>query len=67
MAMSQQEKTDYKRRYNESKYARIGLYLLPEEKEIWQEAADAAGMKSLSEFIKKTVSEKIEREVLKNE
>ena len=27
MAMSQQEKTDYKRKFNEEKYDRVGLYL----------------------------------------
>lgn len=58
MAMSQQEKTDYKRKYNEEKYARIGLYLPPEEKEIWQVAADEQKV-SLSEFIKRCVNEKI--------
>ena len=58
MAMSQQEKTDYKRKYNEEKYARIGLYLPPEEKEVWQAAADSQNI-SLSEFIKRCVNEKI--------
>lgn len=58
MAMSQQQKTDYKRKYNEEKYARIGLYLLPGEKEAWQAAADEQQI-SLSEFIKRCVNEKI--------
>lgn len=58
MAMSQQEKTDYKRKYNEEKYARIGLYLPPVEKEEWQSAADEQNI-SLSEFIKRCVNEKI--------
>lgn len=58
MAMSQQEKTDYKRKYNEEKYARIGLYLPPEEKEAWQAEADEQKI-SLSEFIKQCVNEKI--------
>lgn len=58
MAMSQQEKTEYKRKYNEEKYARIGLYLLPGEKEAWQSAADEQNI-SLSEFIKRCVNEKI--------
>jgi len=61
MAMSKQEKTDYKRRYNEEKYARIGLYLLPSEKERWQAEADSENI-SLSEFIKRCVNEKIERD-----
>ena len=45
MAMSQQEKTDYKRKYNEKKYSRIGLYLPPEEKEAWQAEADKQKIK----------------------
>ncbi len=64
MAMSQQEKTDYKRNFNEDSYDRIGLYL-PKGKEgesgmkdIWQAAADKEKMK-LSEFIKRCVNEKI--------
>lgn len=61
MAMSQQEKTDYKRKYNEEKYARIGLYLPPEEKEAWQASADAQKI-SLSEFIKRCVNEKISQD-----
>lgn len=61
MAMSQQEKTDYKRKYNEEKYARIGLYLPPEEKEAWQAAADEQKI-SLSEFIKRCVNEKISQD-----
>ena len=58
MAMSQQEKTDYKRKFNEEKYDRVGLYLKQGEKKQWQTAADAQGI-SLSEFIKRCVNEKI--------
>lgn len=58
MAMSQQEKTDYKRKYNEEKYERIGLYLFPEEKKEWKAMAKSNGM-SLNEFIKMCVNEKI--------
>ncbi len=58
MAMSQQEKTDYKRKYNEEKYERIGLYLFPDEKKEWKETAKSNGM-SLNEFIKMCVNEKI--------
>lgn len=58
MAMSQQEKTDYKRKFNEEKYDRVGLYLKQGEKEIWQAAADEQKV-SLSEFIKRCVNEKI--------
>lgn len=58
MAMSQQEKTDYKRKFNEEKYDRVGLYLKQGEKERWQVAADRQKI-SLSEFIKRCVNEKI--------
>lgn len=58
MAMSKQEKTDYKRKYNEEKYERIGLYLFPDEKKEWKETAKSNGM-SLNEFIKICVNEKI--------
>lgn len=61
MAMSQQEKTDYKRKFNEEKYDRVGLYLKHGEKERWQSEADRQGV-SLSEFIKRCVNEKIERD-----
>ena len=58
MEMSQQEKTDYKRKFNEEKYDRVGLYLKQGEKERWQVAADQQNI-SLSEFIKRCVNEKI--------
>ena len=54
--MSQHDKTNYKRKFNEENYARIGLYLPPKEKERWQSAAEQAGQ-SLSEFIKKCVND----------
>lgn len=60
MAMTQQDKTNYKRKFNEDNYARIGLYLTPKEKEIWQERAQAEGI-SLSEFIKRCVAKELER------
>lgn len=55
MTMSQQDKTNYKRRYNEANYSRIGLYLPPEEKDRWQNEAKKQGL-SLSEFIKSCVN-----------
>ncbi len=58
MAMSKQEKTDYKRKFNKEKYDRVGLYLKHGEKEQWQVAADSEKI-SLSEFIKRCVNEKI--------
>lgn len=61
MAMSKQEKTDYKRKFNEEKYDRVGLYLKQGEKERWQAAADEQVI-SLSEFIKRSVNEKISHE-----
>lgn len=62
MAMSQQEKTDYKRKYNEEKYARIGLYLSPDEKKKWKSAAESEGV-SLIGFIRRCVNEKISKAV----
>lgn len=59
MSMSQQEKTDYKRKFNEENYDRIGLYLKQGEKKCWQIAADSEGI-SLNKFIRKCVNEKIE-------
>ena len=59
MAMSKQEKTDYKRKFNEEKYDRVGLYLKQGEKERWQAAADLQEI-SLSEFIKRCVNNSIE-------
>lgn len=64
MAMSQQEKTNYKRKHNEDNYDRVNLYLpKPKEgeigmKDMWQVAADEQKI-SLSEFIKRCVNEKI--------
>lgn len=64
MAMSKQEKTDYKKKFNKDNYDRIGVYLQkgedgkPGMKDIWQAAADKEKMK-LGEFIKRCVNEKI--------
>lgn len=57
MTMRQQDKTNYKRSFNEKKYDRIGLYLDKElnEKERWQNEAKKQGL-SLSEFIKVCVN-----------
>ena len=57
MTMSQQDKTNYKRSFNEKKYDRIGLYLDREkkEKDRWQNEAKKQGL-SLSEFIKSCVN-----------
>lgn len=61
MAMTQQEKTDYKRKYNEEKYKRVNMYLFPDVKKRWESAAKNYGM-SLSAYITQAVNEKIERE-----
>ena len=58
MTMSQKEKTDYKRKFNEEKYDRVGLYLKHGEKEKWEAEAKSQGI-SLSEFIKRCVNEGI--------
>lgn len=57
MAYSEAQKKA-SRKYNENNYKRINMYLPPEEKELWQEAADVQEI-SLSEFIKRCVNEKI--------
>ena len=57
MAYSEAQKKA-SRKYNESNYKRINLYLAPEEKDRWQSEADRQGI-SLSEFIKRCVNEKI--------
>lgn len=61
MAMTQKEKTDYKRKYNEEKYKRVNMYLFPDVKEQWEVAAKKRNM-NLSEFIKMCVSDFLERE-----
>lgn len=57
MAYSEAQKKA-SRKYNENNYKRINMYLPPEEKELWQAAADEQEI-SLSEFIKRCVNEKI--------
>lgn len=57
MAYSESQKRA-SRKYNENNYKRINMYLPPNEKEAWQEAADSQGI-SLSEFVKRCVNEKI--------
>ena len=57
MAYSESQKKA-SRKYNESNYKRINMYLSPEDKEQWQAAANAQSI-SLSEFIKRCVNEKI--------
>jgi len=60
MAYSEAQKKA-SRKYNEKNYKRINMYILPEEKELWQLAAEEKGIKSLSEFIRKCVNEKINK------
>lgn len=55
MTMSQQDKTNYKRKFNEENYDRVGLYLKEGEKDRWQNEAKKQGL-SLSEFIKSCVN-----------
>ena len=57
MAYSEAQKKA-SRKYNESNYKRINMYLATEEKDRWQSEADRQGI-SLSEFIKRCVNEKI--------
>lgn len=60
MAYSQSQK-NASRKYNESNYKRVNMYLYPELKERWESAAKIRGM-NLSEFIKMCVSEYMEKE-----
>lgn len=56
MAMSNKDKTNYKRKYNEDNYVRVGLYLKPEEKETWKNQAELLNM-SMNEFIRKSIND----------
>ena len=56
MQKSQQELTEYKRKFNEENYDRIGIYLRSGEKEQWQAAAEKSGQ-SLNKFIRTCVNE----------
>ena len=58
MSMTTQEKTDYKRKFNEEKYDRIGLYIPSGDKGRWESAAKALGM-SLNKYIIQAVEDKI--------
>lgn len=49
------------RKYNESNYKRVHMYLYPETKQEWESAAKLENM-NLSEFIKMCVSEHLKRE-----
>lgn len=67
MPMTERDKMNYRRKYNEGAYDRVGLYLPkgkdgePGMKEVWQRAADRAG-ESLGEYIKTAVNERIDRD-----
>lgn len=63
MAMSQQEKTDYKRKFNEDSYDRIGLYLPKGKKQRYIDIAKSRNV-SLSAYIVEALEEKIERDNL---
>lgn len=61
MAMTQKEKTDYKRKFNEEKYDRIGLYITPGKKERYMKIAKESGI-SLNAYIIQAIEEKIDRD-----
>ena len=61
MVMSKKEKTDYKRKFNEENYARIGIYMKHEQKEILQKHIDTTG-ESMNAFINRAISEQMERD-----
>lgn len=60
MAYSESQK-NASRKYNESNYKRINMYLYPEVKEKWESVAKKHNM-NLSEFIKMCVNDRIEAE-----
>ena len=59
--MTQKEKTDYKRKYNEENYDRIGLYLAQGQKDRYMDIAKESGM-SHNAYIIKATEETIERD-----
>lgn len=61
MAYSESQKKA-SRKYNESNYKRINMYLYPEVKEQWENVAKKHNM-NLSEFIKMCVNDRIKAEV----
>ena len=61
MVMSNQDKTDYKRKFNEDNYARVGLYIKKELKEK-MDAHRAKTGESMNKFITRAISEQMERD-----
>ena len=61
MVMSNQDKTDYKRKFNEDNYARVGLYIKKELKEKMDAHRVKTG-ESMNKFITRAISEQMERD-----
>lgn len=61
MVMSKMEKTNYKRKFNEENYARIGLYVKPEVKDALETHKRETG-ESVNAFITRAISEQMERD-----
>lgn len=61
MVMSKQDKTNYKRDYNEKNYARIGIYVEPELKDEIKEHLKSTG-ESMNGFINRAINETMERD-----
>lgn len=61
MVMSKKDKTDYKRKFNEENYARIGIYVKPEVKDALEAHKNATG-ESINAFINRAISETMERD-----
>lgn len=61
MVMSKMEKTNYKRKFNEENYARIGLYVKPEVKAALEAHKTATG-ESVNAFINRAIGEQMVRD-----
>jgi hypothetical protein len=61
MGMSKQDKTNYKRKYNEENYKRIGLYVSDEVKKALEAHRDETG-ESINAYINRLIAEDMKGE-----
>lgn len=61
MVKTKQELTDYKRKFNDDNYVRIGLYVKPDLKTALEEHRATTG-ESMNAFINRAIRETIERD-----
>ena len=61
MVKSKQEKTDYKRKFNEDNYKRVGLYMKEDVKKAMDEHRFTTG-ESANGFINRAIVETMERD-----